>query len=357
MKKKILCLFGVMLLSMFISSNVYATEVFEADNNVTQKGDYSSTRFIAGNNVTSKANIDGISFIAGNEVRLEGKSSYGFVAGNNITINENIEKDIFVAGNNIIIGSDAIIGRDIYIAGNTITIDTNIKRDLRVGGELVDISGITIGGDAYIASEEIKLDNDTVVTGKLYYPEDAKVSGLKDAKVGSVKLMKSKDIETRDTETFKDKVMDFIISVAASFIVMIVLFYLIPNTKEKLEKVDLKVSSILKLVGIGLVVLIVVPIIALIGLFTGVLTPIALITICLYVIFIYLSSLLGYYIVGNVIISKTLEKGNSYLALFCGIIIVKLVKLIPVIGGLVSALLLFYGIGLIYKYIISIRKY
>ena len=202
----------------------------------------------------------------------------------------------------------------------------------------------------------IKLDKDTVVTGKLYYPEDAKVSGLKDAKVGSVKLMKSKDIETRDTATFKDKVMDFIISVAASFIVMIVLFYLIPNTKEKLEKVDLKVSSILKLVGIGLVVLIVVPIIALIGLFTGVLTPIALITICLYVIFIYLSSLLGYYIVGNVIISKTLEKGNSYLALFCGIIIVKLVKLIPVIGGLVSALLLFYGIGLIYKYIISIRK-
>ena len=339
MKKKILCLLGVMLLSMFISSNVYATEVFEADNNVTQKGDYSSTRFIAGNNVLSKANIDGISFIAGNEVRLEGKSSYGFVAGNNI-----------------IIGSDAIIGRDIYIAGNTITIDTNIKRDLRVGGELVDISGITIGGDAYIASEEIKLDKDTVVTGKLYYPEDAKVSGLKDAKVGSVKLMKSKDIETRDTATFKDKVMDFIISVAASFIVMMILFYLIPNTKEKLEKVDLNVSSILKLVGIGLVVLIVVPIIALIGLFTGVLTPIALITICLYVIFIYLSSLLGYYIVGNVIVSKTLEKGNSYLALFLGIIVVKLVKLIPVIGGLVSALLLFYGIGLIYKYIISIRK-
>lgn len=352
--KKIIYLFSVIFLLLFLTSDVYATEVFEADGNVNQKGDYFSSRFIAGNNVSSEANVDGISFVAGNNIKLNGKSSYAFIAGNGVIVNENIEKDLFIAGNDVVIGSDAVIGRDVYVYGSKVTIDTNIKRDLRSAGDSINLSDMSIGGDAYLYFKNIKMDKDTVIVGKLYVPKGAKIIGLKEANVGTVKVMDN--INENKNSSLKDLIFDFIIGVSSSFVVMIVLFFLIPNTKEKLEAIDLKFGNIFKSIGMGLVVLILVPIVFLIALFTEVLSPISLIVIVLYIIFIYLSNLLIYYIVGNLIVSKFLKNKNSFLALFIGIILVKLIKKLPVIGGLVSALGLFYGMGLIYKYIISIRK-
>ena len=354
MKKKILFIISIILLSLFMINNVYAKEVVDADNNITQEGDYDSNRFIAGNNIINKANIDGLSFIAGNDIKVEGKSTYDFIAGNNITINENIEKDLFVAGNIITIGEDAVIGRDIYIAGSTITIKKNVERDLRVVGDSIDLSGITINGDAKIYTDNIILDKDTVIKGKLSYSEDSNIKGLKKATINSVKVIKSKEVNNK--KDIGDKIFDFISNVAACFIVMAVLFFLLPKTLDKLNNVELEVGKILKNIGIGIIFIIVVPIISLVALFSGVLTPIALITFALYIIFIYLASLLVYYIVGKLIISKTVDKNNTYLSLLSGIIIVKIIKLIPVIGGIVSAIVLFYGMGLIYNYVVSIRN-
>ena len=110
------------------------------------------------------------------------------------------------------------------------------------------------------------------------------------------------------------------------------------------------------MIGIWILTFIVVPIISLIALFTWVLTPLALIILSVYVIGIYLSSLLVYYIVGNIFTTKVFKKDNMYLALVCGIILVKLIKLIPFFGGLIGALVLFYGMGLIYKFIQSRGK-
>lgn len=352
--KKNFYLFIVMLLSIFMVNSVNAKEVTSFGDNITQKGDYDSTRFIAGNNVVNKANIDGLSFVAGNDIKVLGKSSYDFIAGNNITIEENIEKDLFVAGNNINISDDSIIGRDAYIAGNTIVINTNVKRDLRVGGESVDLRGINIGGDAIIYANKIILDKDTIISGKFTYQSNTNVVGLKSANIGKIKVIESDDIENEDS--IGDILFNFISSVSAGFIVVAALFFLLPNIKDKLNKLELDVSDIIKNIGIGLVVLIVVPIISLIALFSGVLAPISLIVIALYIIFIYIASLIVSYIVGRLLISKTLNKDNTYLALLGGIIIVKLIKLIPVIGGIVSVVVLLYGMGLIYKYIISIKK-
>lgn len=354
MKKKICGLFGILLVTILTITNVYALEITQAGDNVIQEGDYDSVRLVAGNKVTNKANVDGISLVAGNEVILEGSAPYGFYAGNIVTVNENISKDMFVAGNNITIGEYAVIGRDVYIMGNTIKINTNVSRDLRIGGESVNLSGITIGGDAYIAAEEIILDENTVITGKLTYPEKAKITGLDSATIGSVETKKYDEAVIE--YNFIDSVYDFIVSAVAAFIVIVALFFVIPNSKEKLNKVELKISSIAKITGIGLLVLIVMPIISLFALFTGFLTPLALIAFAIYIISIYLSSLLVYYIIGNVFTNKVFKKDNTYLALACGIVLTKLVKLIPVIGGLISAIVLFYGLGLIYKYIQARQK-
>ena len=354
MKKKILSLFSILIISMFMVTNVSALELTQAGDDVIQEGDYNSLRLAAGKNVTSTANIDGISLIAGNNITVNGHVSYGFYAGNSITINESVDKDMFAAGNLITIGNDAIIGRDAFIAGNKIIINSNIGRDLRAGGSSINISGITINGDAYLDAEEIILNEDTVINGKLTYLESAKVTGLEEAKIGSINITRLPEVKIEVNPM--QNIYNFIFTIIAAYIVMLVLFYLLPTSKERIDKVELKASPIFKNIGIGLLVLIVVPLASVIAMFTGVLTPIALITIVIYAIAIYLSTLLTSYVIGNLISDKLFKNNNVHLALILGIVLLKLVKLIPILGGWINAFAMFYGLGLIYKYITNRTK-
>ena len=84
--------------------------------------------------------------------------------------------------------------------------------------------------------------------------------------------------------------------------------------------------------------------------------PLVLITLMIYFTSIYLSTLLSGYVIGNILNKKVFKNNNIYLALIIGIIIVRIVKYIPFIGGLLLAILLSFGMGLIYKYIVNIRK-
>lgn len=349
MKKKIIILLSTIMIVFLSLSNVYALEITKAGDTVVQEGEYDSIRLVAGNKVTNKAKVDGLSFIAGNDLTLEGNVSYGLYAGNNISVNETIEKDLFVAGNNIIIESGSNIGRDVYIAGNKVKIKANLPRDLRMGSSTVDLSGITIGGNAYIASDTIILDENTIITGKLVYPEEAKISNLEKASIGSIEITKNKEIVVKDS--FKDSIYDFIISYCAALVTMIVLFYFIPKLKDKLNKLELNIEPIAKTTAIGVLVLILVPILLLIAIFSGILTPLSLMISALYIACIYVSSLLVGYIIGNVITSKYLKKESTFLSLVCGILIIKLIKLIPIIGNIVSAITLLYGLGIIYNLI------
>ena len=354
MKKKILSLFTILFASVFMFSNVSALELTQTGENVLQEGDYNSLRLVAGNTVTSSANIDGLSLIAGNTITANGHVTYGLYAGNTLTINEYVDKDLFVAGNGITIGENATITRDAFVAGNSVTINTNIGRDLRAGASRINISGITINGDAYLDAEEIIMNEDTIINGELTYLEKAKVTGLKEATIGSVETTKLPEVKIEVNPM--NNIYNFIFTIVAAYIVMLVLFYLLPTSKERIDKVELKVSPIFKTIGIGLLVLIVVPLATLIAMFTGVLTPIALITAAIYVIAIYLSTLLTAYVIGNLINDKLFKNSSIHLSLIIGIVLLKLLKLIPVVGGWIYALAMFYGLGLIYKYIASRNK-
>lgn len=347
--KKFSKIISILFISLFALNNVYANEIFMADEEVLEEGTYDSVRFIAGNKVTSQATIDGLSFAAGNEVNLEGSTSYGLYAGNNVTVKGTIEKDLFVAGNNIIIDSTANINRDAFIAGNIIIIKTNIGRDLRVGASRIDLSGVTVNGDAYLYADEIIFDEETIIYGELKYYEDSKVTGIDKIQAGSIKKLKSPKVEVK--VDIKDVINNLIVSIIASFLTMTVLFYLLPKSKERLNKTDLDLGTILKTSLIGLLLLIVVPIACIIGLVTVILMPLSLITIVVYIVSLYLSQLLVAYIIGRLINTKLFKNNNDYISLIVGIIVLKIALLIPVLGGYISILALIYGLGLIYKFI------
>ena len=354
LKKKFLGLICCLFAFGLLIPSVYARELAIAGETVNEEGEYDSLRLAAGNTVTTTAKVDGISFVAGNIVTIAGNVSYGFYAGNSITINGTIVKDAFIAGNDITIGSDAIIGRDLYVAGSKVKVNANVARDLNIGAEKIDISGIVISGDAHLDAEELIMDESTVIVGKLSYLDSAKVTGLDKASIGSVETRKVKEATVKANRM--NNIYDFIVRMLAAFVVMSVLFYIMPNAKEKLTKLEIKFASIAKTTATGLAIFFIVPVVCLIALFTGILTPIALITACVYGISLYLSSLLTAYLIGMAINTKLIKNDNPYLSLLIGIVIVKVLSIVPIIGFWIEAICALHGLGLIYKFINNPKK-
>lgn len=353
MKKKCFKLFSVFLLVMLTVIRVNAKVSFVGET-VNHEGEYDSTIFVAGNKVNDTSTADGIKFIAGNTIELKGKSTYGFYAGNVITVNANIEKDLFVAGNSISIGSESVLSRDVYLAGSVVKISSNVGRNINVGCESIDITGITINGYANLYCDELLMDETTVIKGKLTYPKDARVKGLESASIESIKVVDTSDLEVK--KSISDIIWDFVIKVFAGFIVLIALFRFIPSSKEALDKLELTFDNFAKRGCSGIIVLIVVPLISLFALISGILTPIAIITLLVYGISIYLSFLIISYIIGKVLFTKVFKKDNLYIMMMCGIFVFRLLQLIPVIGSFVTLISLFCGLGFIYKFITQKRK-
>ena len=347
--KKIM--YALLLFFLTIPLLVNAT-AFEAGNELNVKGDFNSTKFIAGNNVTTKANIDGIAFVAGNNITANGKISYGFLAGNSILIEGEVEKDLFAAGSTITIEDSAKLPRDVYIAADKVIIKTNIGRDLNIGASSVDLSGITINGNATIYAEHITLDKNTIIKGTLKYYEDAKVENLDKAQIENTKKVANVKVE----KTTFSKVMDKITSIVSSYIALLVILLLIPKFKKKIDKEKFDAATIAKTSLLGLATLVVIPVICIIGMITLFLLPLSFILLVLYIIAIYLSSLIAYYMYGKKIYSLTGKKSNLYLELLIGIVLFKLITMIPYIGGLVLFISLIYGMGLILNSVKDLPK-
>lgn len=340
MKKFILSLV-LTITSLFMLSNVSALEITKSGDNVTVEGDYSSLRLIAGNKVNNKSTNDGLSVMAANDLLLEGESAYGFYAGRNITVRETILKDLFIAGSNITFDS-AYIGRDLYIAGSDVVLDATIGRNLNAGAKVIDLSDVKIMGDAYIDANTIILNENTEIYGVLNCSIDAKVEGLDIASVHDVKTHVENEVEKVSTV---DSISSGIISFIGQFILLVIILLLLPSFKEELDVEDLAISNIIKNVGIGFTLLILVPILSIFGMITVILLPVGILTLIFYIIAIYLAFLFVCYVIGNMITTKYFQKDNLYLKAFVGLLIGKIISMIPYIGGLIVFLMILFGIG------------
>ena len=352
MKNKLLKIFSVIFVTFLFINNVGAISLVDAKDNLTQEGEYNSTRFVAGNTVNNKATIDGLSFVAGNNVFGLGNLTYGFYAGNIVNINDRVAKDLFVAGNYVTIGSEAVLERDLFIAGNTVTVNADIGRDLRVGADTVILKSITINGDAYIDASKIELDEKTVITGTLSYPEDAEIINIDKASIGNIETKASSDVNL-DIATERLESTLFIYGILAAIVTLLIVLSLLPGLREKIEKIKFDGNDYIKTSLFGLLLIIVVPIVCIITVLTILLTPISLITLAIYAMCLYLGPLFVADYVGNLINTKLFKFKKSYLFLsvFLGVLIIKLLGIIPIIGGLIKFLVLIYGLGLIYKFV------
>ncbi len=341
--KKIVYLLLLLLVPFMVSA-----KVLEADNNINYEGTHDSSSFLFGNSINNNGDINGIAVMAGNSINSKGKASYAVYAGNTLNISDEIENDLFAAGNVITITKDAKVPRDVYIAGSSIKILTDVGRDLYAGGETVDIRGITIHGNATIDADKVLMDEKTVIEGKLSYYKNTTIENLKVATIEEVKEI-NRLIEEHTKPTFLNRVKWEAIKALTGYVSILILFLVFPKLRASFDKNKDGAKEIALSTLAGLITIIVVPILSIIIMLPVVTIPISLLMLALYAFAIYFASLITAYLGGRYIYNKATDKDNLFLNALIGIVLLRLVSLIPVVGGIIVAICLFYGLGKIYQ--------
>lgn len=350
MKKKIFSI--LILMSLLIITPVDAKEInefySEAKENINFKDTVNGDSAIAGTLVDIIGNINGLGFIAGETVNINGKLDYGFIAGDEINVNGSIEKNIYVAGNNINITKDATIKQDLFLAGSTITINNNNSRDIKAIAEKIVIKeGTIITGNIDLNTTNLIIENNVTIKGELKYNEDAKTSINETTQIGKTKTYQQEENTTINTNEILTSILNMVV-------VFLVITILIPKTFEKQERIYQNKNNYFKNIGIGFLLLMCTPIIALMLLISNIGVSLGLILTTIYIIAIYLSFIITGFIIGDLLLVKLLKlKTNNYLTGIIGIIILEILTIIPVLGSIIILIALPLGLATIWNLIQS----
>ena len=349
MKKRFSTIIILMVLLIGIIP-VFAEENdnFFAEENVEIEKKVNSTSFVAGNSINMSSEVDGINFVAGNNISLSTTQDHLFVAGNNINLENITTKDAFLAGSNISIQPSTI--RDLYVAGETIRIDSNITRNAYLAGNQITINS-KIDGDVTVASENIRIGKEAEITGTLKYPKDANISISNTAKVAKKKTYKGSSNIVITRETIVELIKDFIISLLAMIVMSVVVLKLNKKEFKYIEKMEKDITTVSKTIIKGLGTLVFLPMVAIMVMITTIGIPLSIISLILYVILIYLSSIPAAFYLGKWILKDKIK--NDYYLLIISIIVIYLLKLLPVIGSIFMTLIILLGLGLYTTLIIN----
>ena len=352
MKKKLIGLIAVLCAMFMVVGTVHAGEYLTSDQNVNDEQSYGHSHFEAGNTVNSKSDVDGLSFVAGASVDVSGTKEYGFFAGETVKVNGKVEKDLFAAGNTVTISKDANIGRDAYLAGNSVTINSDLNGTVFVGASLVRLENVTINGDVSIAANTIEIAGDVTVNGTFKYNEDAILKDEDKLTANNKEKYANPSVNIDFTNKISDVILDILKTIFTGLILVLVFPKLFKKIKYELEAKDIGMKLLY-----GLLLLVAVPMICVVSLSIIVGMSVSVLLLLMYIMAIMVATILASAVIGQNIYTKLLkQKDNIYLSTILGIVLIKLIDLIPVIGGLCSLLVFLYGLGMIWQLFLDRNK-
>ncbi len=345
------------------SGKVINDDLYIAGGTVTIEGTINGDLFIGGGSVTINGVVNGDLFAGGGSINLNGTVNDSMrIGGGNININGYIDDDLVAVGGNIILGSNNLIGRDLIGAGGLLQIDGSVKRDVKAAFGNVNILG-TIGDDAKIETDKLTIASTAEIGGDLTYKSEDKA----DREAGSIIRGDIKRKIPRE----KDKAPDFISSLIGLFfarvlssiwsffalaLVGIVLSFLAPHrlvlTGGKIK------SDPWKSLGIGFLILFIVPI-AIFFIFATIIgIPLAIIAVFGYAIALYATNVFVGYFVGKIIIDfwKVEKEIWPGFIMLLGLLILAFLRFIPILGFFISLAVMLFGLGAMFLAELDIRK-
>ena len=336
-------------------------DIKESDIFEFHEDDYEMNDLIDGNafimvngDLKIEGEINGSTYVVANGTVEIGEEAYIadalYVIAKNVIIS-GYAYDVYAMTNNLETTSTAYIYRDLNaLTSNKAKLRGSIYRNVNINSQNIDVKDeedeLNIAGNFnYTSENEIEEIEDVVLNGQVNYTQSVKYE-FSEPTAGEV-------------------IKKYAVNALTSIIYVLSVFYLIkliaPRFKEKIEK-DLKEKSIVDFtVGLlGFIILIIAIIITIVLLFTEIAIPISIIAWIIMLFALYISpAVLQMGILG--LIEQKYEKirdniGFEVLTLIGVSLCIWILQQIPILGRIISFIVVSTGFGLIIRNIFTREK-
>ena len=341
----ILYLFTLTLMAQEFGERVTLTKSYHEDL-YTAAGTIVSSSIIdgdlaaAGGTLIIDGNITGDAVLSCGDCNITAEINDDLRAmGGTLLINSKVGGDAILAGGQIVLSQNSEVAGRAWMAGGQVTIAARINRELRVAGGNVVLSGI-VSGDVYIWSESITIDEDAVIEGDLTYHSPNEASIHPNARINGTVIYTK-------TEYPRHGSMHSLFTLITLTITAIVFYLLFPALSDRSSRTI--GDEFWKVLGVGVVTLLVVPFVAIFMMSIVIGVWIGLILMALYLVGLLLGSLIGMLFIGKKLAQLAGQdpalRSRRIVSLLAAYVIIGLVQLIPVVGGLTTLLIMLTGMG------------
>jgi cytoskeletal protein CcmA (bactofilin family) len=275
-------------------------------------------------------------------LRVTGKVDGNIRSFTNTTlVSGNVARNVLSFGETVNIDPTGKVGGSVTTFLNTLTIDGAVGRDLLAFGSEATIAG-NIGGGIQAQGDHLRFNSGAQVNGPVKFKGEhpPEVSSGAKLAVPVVFTQEEHHSRYRDSGFYVWKVF----WIAALILFGLVLFVLLPNfARATVDSAERYGASF----GLGVLVLFGVPVAALIACITVVGLLIGISTFILWVAAMWFAQIVVGTIVGQWLMGHTRETWQLIGRMAVGVILVRVVEMLPYLGGWVKFAVLLWGMGAI----------
>ena len=258
--------------------------------------------------------------------------------------------DAWLASEIVRVDDNTRIGRNATIAASTATVDGGVGKDFHAFAETVELSGV-LGEDLEAFAERVRLLGDAHIGGdvrfrsgnedRLHRADTVRVDGV----------VEFPDMPEELEERSRYVTLDFylwqIARLVSAFVVGLALLVLVPGLRTVALGSGVET---LKTAGIGFLTVVSIPVAAVLVGFTLIGLPVSFFAFAAWLLGIYLAKILVAAILGSMILGDSDSLPKTLLA---GLAAVLVAVNLPFIGGIINVLLTIVGLGLLVQYVID----
>jgi len=330
------------------AGSTVADDLYASGGTVHVNGTIAGSLIAAGGTVDVSGTVQHDVMVAGGTVTISGPVTGTVrVVGGNLRLSGTIGEDLVAAGGTIDVAPGTAIGRDLVLAGGRATVAGQVGRDLTAGAGTLDLSG-SVARNVKADVTNLHLENGASIGGNLDYGSDnvaqidsgATVTGT--VTHSPAQFTHQPSAAQRALDTFTGWIRLVVGLFALGLLV------LLPFGAFGRRAADAIGSDPLRSAGLGMALLIGVPIAALVVFVLGLLVggwPLALAALALLAIGVAVGYVLAAVFVGRAAFRLLRTEAHPLLDLLVGLVVLTAVGLIPILGGVVDVAAVVLGLG------------
>jgi cytoskeletal protein CcmA (bactofilin family) len=332
------------------SGEVVNDDLYVGAETVTIDGTVNGDLWVAANTITINGIVNGSVMAAGNKININGDVTHAVRAvGESINISGRVGGDVLAGCGRLNIAGTGEIGGDLLFGADSVGIDGPVEGDIKGGGSQVTISD-AVGGNVELEVESLMVLSTASIGGDLTYSSAEEADIQSGAQIAGATTHNVPEVKEDGAGMFPFAPFSGVLAKLTSFLMAFVtgLIIIFLATRRLTSIVDAIGSRPGPSAGWGALIVLVTPIAALLVCVTIIGISAGVIALALYGIGLYLAQIPVGIFIGRWIIGRfraVESKGAMVGALAVGLVILKLLSLIPYFGFVVGFVVALFGLG------------